>query len=87
MIVHCKDPDCKEDTSLYCFIGNDGRHISPRACTCGGYKPQPADLAKFEGKPLSVPELKTFNRQQFGKVDPLCPIPDPHEPFTKTWRV
>lgn len=85
MLVFCNDPKCKEDTSLYCFVDEQGKHFSPRLCTCMRYVPS-WEERWMDGERISNSVVRKRNMEKHGKVNPLCPIPEPHEPIDSQWR-
>jgi hypothetical protein len=91
MLVVCKNQECKEDTSLYCFVTETGKHVSPRACTCMSYNATKVDRTTRldDGTHVVTPKgaHKRNNQAKYGKIDPKCPIPDPHEPISKIWMM
>lgn len=92
-IVLCSQHKLVGDTSMFCFVNANGSHCSPRACRClmvpagnaaGDWLPySPTTDAKRYHASAAMPskEFTEAMKKKFGKVNPDCPITDPHEPI------
>ncbi len=98
MLEQCGKHKVGGNAGLFCFVNSDGTHIDPRQCTCLKVK---IDGVWIKWSPsredVSAWRLRTNNpsgvkadylnamQRELGKLNPSCPIEDPHAPVDPEW--